>query len=343
MVAQNGGTGFTGTQLFRQLWDTQNPAPGQADLPGSAALHRQRQHAQRLPLRLPPEPRARRRGPTHALHQLLRGGGPLQPLRPGARGRLRLRRVPHRLRRRQPGVAAGRNFIIFEAVLPNPRPDLGLEGCRPVAELLVRPDRRPGRRPRAPPSWRTSTSSGCPASRRWSTCNNYGFNARGLGQVRTNQFIRAGPWHAARVQAAAPVPAPRRRVHAEVRPGDGEDQPLRRGCSTRPPRTRWRPPSRRALRHPGGGAWRSTTSTPSTTRCRIPSTPARATRRRRARADDYVAQFGPGPSAFHSQHPGGAHPAGQPADARATSSPAPRRSPAAAATSAATAGSWAGG
>jgi hypothetical protein len=33
---------------------------------------------------------------------------------------------------RSPG---GRNFLIFEAVLPNPIPNLGLKGCRPVAEF----------------------------------------------------------------------------------------------------------------------------------------------------------------------------------------------------------------
>jgi hypothetical protein len=31
-----------------------------------------------------------------------------------------------------------RNLIIFEGGLPNPRPDLGIEGCRPVAEFLER-------------------------------------------------------------------------------------------------------------------------------------------------------------------------------------------------------------
>ncbi|MFY1826289.1 hypothetical protein ACN47A_10285, partial [Myxococcus fulvus] len=29
LVRQAGNTGFTSDQLFRQLWDTQNPAPGQ--------------------------------------------------------------------------------------------------------------------------------------------------------------------------------------------------------------------------------------------------------------------------------------------------------------------------
>jgi len=33
------------------------------------------------------------------------------------------------------GDARGRNFVIFEAVLPNPRPDLGIQGCYPVAKM----------------------------------------------------------------------------------------------------------------------------------------------------------------------------------------------------------------
>src|SRR5262245_37039908 len=32
LAAQIGNPAFTGTHLFRQLWDTQNPAPGQPDL-----------------------------------------------------------------------------------------------------------------------------------------------------------------------------------------------------------------------------------------------------------------------------------------------------------------------
>jgi hypothetical protein len=36
---------------------------------------------------------------------------------------------------RTPASLHPRNLLIFEAVLPNPTPDLGLEGCRPVAEF----------------------------------------------------------------------------------------------------------------------------------------------------------------------------------------------------------------
>lgn len=97
------------------------------------------------------------------------------------------------------GDAQGRNFIIFEAVLPNPKPDLGIEGCMPVAQM-----------------WYDLTSINDPDHRReilekfyfhgWDYfppvvhAEHYGTHLGGdgygcsTGQIRTNQFV-GGEWN----------------------------------------------------------------------------------------------------------------------------------------------------
>jgi hypothetical protein len=83
-----------------------------------------------------------------------------------------------------------RNLIIFEAMLPNPAPAQGLNGCRPVANF-----------------WATLTSNNDVAARAAALksfyfnglsgfmpvvhIDNYGNRASNTGQVRTNQFMES--------------------------------------------------------------------------------------------------------------------------------------------------------
>jgi hypothetical protein len=94
---------------------------------------------------------------------------------------------------KQGGTVAGRFFLIFEAVLPNPNPGLGLEGCRPVAEFWA--------------SLSDNTLFPTPASRAVAleqfyyvglpgfsavvTHANYGVP---LGQIRANVFVNFVTW-----------------------------------------------------------------------------------------------------------------------------------------------------
>ncbi len=83
-----------------------------------------------------------------------------------------------------------RNLIIFEAVLPNPQPFLGVEGCRPVArfwaDLSVENDANV-RATRLQNFYFNGLSGFMPVVH----INNYGHRLNGAsGQVRTNQFMQ---------------------------------------------------------------------------------------------------------------------------------------------------------
>jgi hypothetical protein len=85
---------------------------------------------------------------------------------------------------------ADRNLLIFEAVLPNPNPSIGLEGCRPVvdfwADLSTDPD--VGSRTT---KLRTFYFVGLPGFMPVVHADNYGNRARDTGQVRVNQFMQS--------------------------------------------------------------------------------------------------------------------------------------------------------
>lgn len=193
LVNQNGTTGYTSAQLFRQLWETQNsfsrpetwdldPAPHCSDnnfsLNGFEYICREDSEGEQA-----------WNGVTTAASYSAVGlfnRWDLAPANGADCGEYRIVFAKTDL------SVFGRNMIIFEAVLPNPRPDLGLEGCRPVANF-----------------WRdlstnTSVSSRATALKNFYFnglsgfspvihYNNYGNNSRGVGQVRTNQFVRT-PW-----------------------------------------------------------------------------------------------------------------------------------------------------
>jgi hypothetical protein len=77
----------------------------------------------------------------------------------------------------------GRNLLIFEAVLPNPTPDLGLEGCRPVAAFWAQLStiNDPNVRATALADFYFTGLPGFPPV---VTINHYG-----TGQIRSNMFI----------------------------------------------------------------------------------------------------------------------------------------------------------
>jgi hypothetical protein len=94
--------------------------------------------------------------------------------------------------RHQNGVA-GRFFLIFEAALPNPHPELGIEGCRPVADFWA--------------SLGDAALFPTPASRAAALEQFYyqglpGFEPVVLhahygspfGQIRSNQFVNSAKW-----------------------------------------------------------------------------------------------------------------------------------------------------
>ena len=211
-LATQGG-GFTGTQLFRQLWDTQNPAPGQPDLHAVTGYGHCSDNGNTL------------NGFTYACRpsegQEAIGTAAITTyeavglynrfdLAPATGSNCGEYRIVYAKR-----SGGGRNLIIFEAVLPNPSPALGIEGCRAIANF-----------------WRDLSDDNVVASRAAKLrafyfegrnapsgpllspipvvhINNYGARLNDAGQVRTNQF-RGGPWmlHEFKLQrASAATPA----------------------------------------------------------------------------------------------------------------------------------------
>jgi hypothetical protein len=84
-----------------------------------------------------------------------------------------------------------RNLIIFEAVLPNPEPSKGLEGCRPVADFWADLSNDPDVVSRTT-KLRNFYFLGLPGFMPVVHVDNYGNRTSGpTGQVRTNQFMQA--------------------------------------------------------------------------------------------------------------------------------------------------------
>lgn len=91
-------------------------------------------------------------------------------------------------------AGGGRAFIIFEAVLPNPNPSRGLEGCRPVADFWANLTTNNNVASRAA-LLHDFYFNGLPGFGPVVHINNYGNIGltRPTGQVRVNLFI-GGPW-----------------------------------------------------------------------------------------------------------------------------------------------------
>ncbi len=188
LAAQSSVPGLTGLQLFRQLWDTQNPAPGLGlgehctdnagrfnDFP-YACRPEEGAQANVDPFNPPGNPNSYR-----ALGLFNRFD--LAPTNGENCGE-------YRMVFGKSTASPGRNFIIFEAVLANPRPDRGLDGCWPVANFWASLSQENNLATRAT-RLENFFFLGFPGFDPVVHIDNYG-NAtdRTTGQVRTNQFIR---------------------------------------------------------------------------------------------------------------------------------------------------------
>jgi FG-GAP-like repeat len=191
LAMQSGVGSATGVSLFQQLWDTQNPTPGVTSGPhcndqitnGQSTLNG-------FPYPCRTGEGGQANAPSTEIAQYSAIGlfnrFDLAPSDGAHCGEYRIAFA------RTSG--GGRNFIIFEAVLPNPKRELGLEGCRPVAHF-----------------WRDLSTNASVASR---ASLLHAFYFEGLdgfspvihvdhygntgvthptGQIRTNQFMQ-GPW-----------------------------------------------------------------------------------------------------------------------------------------------------
>jgi hypothetical protein len=291
LVADNGGAGFTADQLFRQLWDTQNPAPGQPDLAGMPHCTDQGNTLTFFPYVFPPsDPGQARPGSVINLDSYgavgLYNRFDLAPVDGSNCGEYRI------VLARLPFTPGSRNFMIFESVLPNPHPELGLEGCRPVADFWA------GLSAEADPAVRAGKLeafyfTGLPGFEAVVDRNHYGNNPGSLGQVRTNQFLQGGPnapqvpWmmHEFKLVGGAFVPAT---------------------VKTNPFGALFNPTST----DPRADAFKShfvsqvaslAINDLNRFNYSVPDTfnAGQSDSRTPGIADDYVAQFGPGPSAFH--------------------------------------------
>ncbi|UXI70150.1 hypothetical protein [Tahibacter amnicola] len=83
---------------------------------------------------------------------------------------------------------ADRNLVIFEATLPNPRPQAGLDGCVRVAEFWDKLSRTNNVSQRAS-QLKQFYFTGLPGFRPVVHPDNYGAGPSGKGQIRSNQFM----------------------------------------------------------------------------------------------------------------------------------------------------------
>lgn len=186
IIASAGATGnITADQLFRQLWDTQNPTPGQPDLPNNAHCNDNGGTLNGFPYFCRPTEGAQAAPPGALAAYRAIGLFNRFDLAPSNGANCGEYRVVFAR------TGGGRNFVIFEAVLPNPRTDLGIEGCRPVANLWRDLGTAPTVAQRVT-ALQTLYFSGVPGFSPVFHINNYGATG-GDGQVRTNQFMQ-GPW-----------------------------------------------------------------------------------------------------------------------------------------------------
>ncbi|HYH99205.1 hypothetical protein [Hyalangium sp.] len=192
LALQNGNTGLTSAQLFRQLWDTQNPSgKGQADLTAVTSYPRCSDNANKLngfPYACR-EAEGAQASPTSAITM-----DSYQAV--GLFNRFDLMDVEgavecgeYRIVFAKKDPTAGRNFIIFEGALSLPPAGwpLGHEGCRPVAKFWADLTNDPDVNSRAT-KLKNFYFNGLPGFLPVIHVKHYGVD-NPMGQVRTNQFI----------------------------------------------------------------------------------------------------------------------------------------------------------
>ena len=135
LIARSNVTDLTPRQLMRQLYDTQNPRPGLAD---PAGPHCDDTLVGGVPAfngfpRRCPTPEGKLAATPYAADEFfpmaIVSRFDLAPADGSNCGQYRL------VFARRESAATTRNHLIFEAVLPNPKPSLGLSACRPVAQF----------------------------------------------------------------------------------------------------------------------------------------------------------------------------------------------------------------
>ncbi|MBZ4422455.1 hypothetical protein [Myxococcus sp. RHSTA-1-4] len=198
LVAQAGVSGLTSLQLYRQWWDTANPGPGlglgaHCDdelLPdGTTGLNGFSYSCPREEgTQISEDPFSTK--PSNA--------GAYIPI--GVFNRFDLASQDgsdcgeYRIlfaRREGQTEEFRRGTLIFEAVLPNPQPELGLAGCRPVAQFWADLSLESSATVRGQ-KLRDFYFTGLPGFMPVVHLDNYGNRTSGVltGQVRTNQFIQ---------------------------------------------------------------------------------------------------------------------------------------------------------
>lgn len=184
LAAQGGVAGVGAPQLFQQLWDTQNPSPGLTSGPHCTDNGNQ----------------------LNSFPYACRAGEGIQASTPGTSmesyqavglfNRFDLAPVDgtdcgeYRI----VFSRGGSTFIIFEAVLANPQPALGLEGCRAVTDFWSSLTNTASVTARGS-ALKSFYFTGLPGFQPVIHINNYGMNGlgRATGQVRINS-VAGGPW-----------------------------------------------------------------------------------------------------------------------------------------------------
>jgi hypothetical protein len=190
LAAQNGNGAFTGTQLFRQLWETQNAVAGPFDLQPSAHCSDNGTSLNGFPnvCRNLEGAQANAGNGTNIGSYSAVGLFNRFDLAPNTATNC----GEYRIVFAKTSGGSGRTFIIFEATLPNPRQDLGLEGCRPVQAFWRDLSNVADINTRAT-LLRDFYFTGLPGFAPVIHMENYGFNSFGSGQIRVNMFM-ADPW-----------------------------------------------------------------------------------------------------------------------------------------------------
>jgi hypothetical protein len=194
LAAQSGVPNLTGVKLFQQWWDTQNPKPGvyagphcddTLDAYGSSAING-----------YPYLCRTTAEGAQVACDPFAAGSScAYMPV--GLFNRFD--QAPengahcgeHRIvYAKSSGVSStsDRNLVIFEAVLPNPHPQQGLKGCQQIVAAwadLTKLDSISARADALEDFYFDGQGVVGPVVH----VDNFGNNALGAGQIRTNQFV----------------------------------------------------------------------------------------------------------------------------------------------------------
>lgn len=193
LAAQSGVSGLTGTTLFRQWWDTQNPKPGSYSgahcddiveggysvINGYPYLCRETAEGAQAGC----DPFAA--GSSCAYIPIGLFNRFDQAPENGAHcGEYRI------VYAKESGITttSDRNLIIFEAALANPHPQQGLKGCKPIVDVwadLSDEDSVTARADVLEDFYFDGQGSVGPVI----SVDNFGSNALGIGQIRTNQFV----------------------------------------------------------------------------------------------------------------------------------------------------------